>query len=105
EKAMTLGTVPDPYRADRLQLSLQNASGGSMRLPASSVSGEVGGLIEFRERVLDPARAELGRLATAFVGEFNATQRGGVDYNGAAGTDMFALPAPRIDRHANNTGT
>jgi len=105
EKAMTLGTMPDPYRADRLQLSLQNASGGSMRLPATSVSGEVGGLIEFRERVLDPARAELGRLATAFAGEFNDTQRGGVDYNGVAGSDMFGLPPPRIDRHANNTGT
>jgi flagellar hook-associated protein 1 FlgK len=69
------------------------------------VSGEVGGLLEFRSRVLDPARAELGRLATAFAEAFNATQRAGVDYNGAPGADFFSIPSPRIDRHTGNTGT
>ncbi|MGH8074214.1 MAG: flagellar hook-associated protein FlgK [Lysobacter sp.] len=103
-RAMALGTTPDPYRADRLQISLQGADGKQTPLPSSTVSGEVGGLIEFRERVLDPARAELGRLATAFAEGFNATQRAGVDYNGKPGADMFALPAPRVDRHAGNTG-
>jgi len=104
-RAMTLGTVRDPYRADRLQLSLATPAGSAMRLPADTVSGEVGGLIEFRERVLDPARAELGRLATGFAEAFNATQRAGVDYNGAVGTDLFSLPPPRIDRHQGNSGT
>ncbi len=103
-RAMALGTVPDPYRADRLQMSLETAGGGSMPLAPSTVSGEVGGLLEFRDRVLDPARAELGRLATAFATEFNATQNAGVDYNGQPGADFFSIPSPRIDRHTGNTG-
>lgn len=101
--AMTLSTAPDPYRADRQQLALRTP-GGNITLPQGAVSGEIGGLLEFRAGVLDPARAELGRLATAFAETFNATQRGGVDYAGQPGSDFFAIPAPRIDGHAGNAG-
>lgn len=103
-RAMTLTTVVDPFRPDRLQVALEG-TGGKVRLPSSSVSGEIGGLLEFRERVLDPARTELGRLATAFADTFNATQRAGVDYNGATGADFFTLAPPRIDARAGNTGS
>lgn len=103
-RAMKLTTVADPFRPDRLQLALEG-TGGAVRLPPSTVAGELGGLLEFRGRVLDPARAELGRLATAFAGTFNAAQRAGVDYNGAAGADFFTLAPPRVDAHAANTGS
>ena len=65
-RSMALSTVADPYRPDRQQLALEG-SGGTIRLPASAVGGEVGGLLEFRTHTLDPARAELGRVATAFA--------------------------------------
>ena len=103
-QAMKLTTVADPFRPDRVQIALQGAS-GNVRLPSASVSGELGGLLEFRDRVLDPARAELGRLATVFATGFNAAQRAGVDYNGAPGTDFFTLAPPRVDAHAANTGS
>src|SRR5690606_4719097 len=90
-KAMALSTAPDPFRPDRLQLALDSPN-GAVPLPASAVSGEIGGLLEFRGRVLDPMRAELGRVAVAFADSFNQAQRAGVDYNGAPGSDMFALP-------------
>ena len=102
-RAMTLTTAPDPFRPDRLQVALQGG-GGVVRLPSSSVSGEVGGLLEFRDRVLDPARAELGRLANAFAESANAAQRAGVDYNGATGADLFTLAPPRVDAHSGNSG-
>lgn len=103
-EAMKLTTVADPFRPDRQQIALDGPS-GKVRLPSSSVSGELGGLLEFRDRVLDPARAELGRLATVFATSFNAAQRAGVDYTGAAGADFFALSPPRVDVHAGNTGS
>ena len=103
-QATKLTTVADPFRPDRVQIALQGAS-GSVRLPSASVSGELGGLLEFRDRVLDPARAELGRLATVFATGFNEAQRAGVDYNGAAGTDFFTLAPPKVDAHAGNTGS
>lgn len=104
QASMALSTVVDPYRPDRLQIAL-DSPGGPIQLPASAISGEIGGLVEFRGRVLDPMRAELGRLAVAFAEGFNQTQRAGVDYNGAPGSDMFALPSPRVDRHAGNSGS
>ncbi len=103
-RAMTLSTVTDPYRPDRLQLALDGPS-GPVQLPTGSVSGEVGGLLEFRNRVLDPARAEIGRLAVAFAQSFNAGQNAGVDYNGQPGSDLFSVPPPKVDRHAGNTGS
>ena len=62
-------------------------------------------MLEFRGRVLDPARAELGRAATAFALAFNEAQRAGVDYKGVPGTDFFSIAPPRVDAHASNTGT
>lgn len=103
-RAMTLSTIEDPYHPDRLQLALEG-SGGKVQLPASSVAGELGGLLEFRGRVLDPARAELGRMATVFARSFNAVQNAGVDYTGAAGADFFNMAAPTVDANAVNTGT
>ena len=103
-QAMRLTTVADPDRPGRNQVALEGA-GSPVRLPASGVSGALGGLLEFRERVLDPARNELGRLATVFATGFNQAHRAGVDFNGAAGADFFQLPPPRVDARAGNTGS
>src|SRR5690606_37314225 len=100
----TLSTIADPYRPDRLQLALATPP-GAVTLGAGSVSGELGGLLEFRGSLLDPARAELGRLAIAFAGSLNAQQAAGVDYNGDAGAALFALAAPRTAAHAGNDGS
>jgi len=103
-QALQLSTVVDPLRPDRQLLAVESP-GGTVRLPSSSVSGALGGVLEFRERVLDPARAELGRMATVFATSFNAAQRAGVDYNGAPGADFFALSPPRVDAHTGNAGS
>ncbi|MEN1941512.1 flagellar hook-associated protein FlgK [Luteimonas sp. MJ246] len=102
-RSMKLATVADPARPDRQQLAI-DGPGGKVRLASASVSGELGGVLEFRDRVLDPARAELGRLATVFATSFNAAHRAGVDYAGAPGADFFTLPPPRVDVHAGNSG-
>ena len=103
-RAQPLSTTPDPYHPERLQLALATPA-GTVALGAGSVGGQLGGLMEFRGNVLDPARAELGRLATAFAGQYNATQQAGVDYDGNAGAAMFTLAAPRVAAHAANTGS
>ena len=102
--ASTLVTVPDPYRPERLQVALET-NGQRVTLDKRALGGQIGGLVEFRTTVLDPAVAELGRIATSLAQTFNEGHRAGMDQYGQMGTDFFSLPAPRISSNAGNTGT
>ena len=100
-RASTLSTVADPYRPERLQLAL-TSQGTTVPLDQRSLGGRMGGLIEFRSSVLDPAAAELGRIAVATALTFNAGHRAGMDLYGNLGGDFFSVPAPRVAAHAGN---
>ncbi len=54
-------------------------------------SGELGGLLGFREQVLQPTMASLDFLATKLADEINAVHRNGIDLNGNVGTDLFEI--------------
>ena len=101
--ASTLVTVPDPYRPERLQVALET-NGQRVTLDKRALGGQFGGLVEFRTTVLDPAMAELGRIATSLAQTFNEGHRAGMDQYGQMGADFFTLPAPRLSSNANNTG-
>lgn len=102
--AMTMTTVGDPYRSDRLGLALV-APGQTIPLGENVVGGALGGVLEFRRDVLEPAINELGRLATAVAGSLNDAQAAGVDIYGNTGTPMFTLDPPAVRANAGNTGT
>ncbi|TAA45303.1 flagellar hook-associated protein FlgK [Pseudoxanthomonas winnipegensis] len=104
-KASTLTALQDPDQPGRLQVGLDAGNGTPVRLPDASISGELGGLLQFRTNVLDPARNELGRLATGVALAFNQAQANGVDYNGQIGADLFKLAAPAVAPNAANTGS
>src|SRR5690606_41828456 len=42
QASMALSTVTDPYRPDRVQIALESP-GGATQLPASALSGQIGG--------------------------------------------------------------
>lgn len=102
-QASTLTTVADPYRPERVQLALE---GGGTRvvLDQRALGGRMGGLVEFRNTVLDPAAAELGRIAVAMASTFNDNHAAGIDLYGALGGAFFSLPAPTVNSHAGNAG-
>ncbi len=54
-------------------------------------SGELGGLLGFREQVLQPTFASLDFLVTTFAGEINAIHRNGIDVEGNVGKDLFQI--------------
>ncbi|WP_372013701.1 flagellar hook-associated protein FlgK [Pseudoxanthomonas sp. 10H] len=97
----TLTTTADPYRPQRLQLAL-SSQGTTVPLDQRSLGGRMGGLAEFRATMLDPAMAELGRVAVTMADTFNASHRAGMDLYGDMGVDFFTLPAPRVNAHAGN---
>ena len=101
--ASTRVTVPDPYRPERLQVALET-NGQRVTLDKRALGGQISGLVEFRTTVLDPAMAELGRIATSLAQTFNEGHRAGMDQYGQMGADFFTLPAPRLSSNANNTG-
>lgn len=102
--ASRLITQQDDYRADRLVLALQTGT-GSVRLGPGSLAGRLGGALAARAEQIDVGRAELGRIATALAEAVNRTSRSGLDLNGNAGADFFALPPPTPLAHRGNTGS
>lgn len=101
---MSLTTVADPYRSDRLNLALQ-VQGQTIPLGKDVLGGTLGGLLDFRSDVLDPARNELGRLATVVGGSINDAQAAGTDLYGNPGQDLFSIAPPEVSPHAANAGT
>lgn len=102
--ASKVTTVADPYQPERLQLALQT-QGGTITLDPKAVGGQIGGLLEFRDTVLTPAQAELGKLAVGLAETFNSTHRQGVDLYGQMGGGFFNIGTPRVTGNASNTGT
>ncbi|MGY6519300.1 MAG: flagellar hook-associated protein FlgK [Lysobacteraceae bacterium] len=101
--ALKMATVADPYDPGRLELAVQGRN-GPVRLNGSGIGGEIGGLLDFRRDVLDPAQAQLAQLAAGFTHSINAQHRQGVDLDGLPGGDLFRPLTPRVNGHAQNTG-
>ena len=67
--------------------------------------GELGGLLDFRDNVLEPTRNALGRTAIGLAETFNAQMRDGMDLNGNLGQDFFSYDAPQSIAFSSNLGT
>ena len=102
--ATKVTTVADPYQPERLQLALET-QGNTIRLDPKAVGGQIGGLLEFRDTVLTPAQAELGKLAVGLAESFNQVHHQGVDLYGQLGGDFFNIGNPRVTANNANTGT
>lgn len=102
--ASKLVTTTDPYRPDRLQVALET-NGQRTQPDKRALGGQMGGLLEFRSTVLDPALAEMGRMAVALAQTFNAGHAAGVDQYGQMGGEFFSVTAPAVSAHAGNGGS
>ncbi len=102
--ATKVTTVTDPYQPERLQMALET-QGQKITLDPKNLGGQIGGLLEFRETVLTPTQAELGRLAVGLASSFNETHHNGVDLYGQMGADFFNFGSPRITGNTGNTGS
>lgn len=100
-----LTTVADPFRPERRNVALLTGSGNTLPVAAASISGELGGLMEFRQTTLDPTSARLGRIAATLAFQFNQQHRAGMDLLGDMGGDFFTPPGPRIASANSNTGS
>ncbi|MDH5300717.1 MAG: flagellar hook-associated protein FlgK [Gammaproteobacteria bacterium] len=66
--------------------------------------GQLGGVLKFRDEVLNPAKNHLGRLSMAIAETFNDQHKLGVDLDGLLGTDFFVEPQPLSTSSVFNVG-
>ncbi len=99
-----------PGQGDPNRHEVQFISGGSRQGITSQITGgELGGLIRYREEVLDSTMNSLGRLALAVSDQVNTQLGQGLDLKGQVGSALFgnyndpALARLRVNAFAGNS--
>ena len=99
-----------PGQGDPNRHEVQFISGGSRQSITSQITGgELGGLIRYREEVLDSTMNSLGRLALSVSDQVNAQLGQGLDLKGQVGSALFgnyndpALAKLRVNAFVGNS--
>ena len=100
-----LTTVQDQYDSSRMQLAISTGGSPLQNISSKVSGGTVGGLLSFRNDVLDSARRDIGLLAIGVGDAFNTQHRAGVDLAGNMGGNFFSIGSPAVSGSTGNTGT
>ncbi|TRO13755.1 flagellar hook-associated protein FlgK [Ectopseudomonas mendocina] len=86
-------------RSDPTRFDIDFVSGGSRQAITTQITGgELGGLIRYREEVLDASFNSLGRMAIAVSEEINGQLGQGLDLKGNIGANLFRdLNSPELN--------
>ncbi|MEH6811149.1 MAG: flagellar hook-associated protein FlgK [Motiliproteus sp.] len=76
---------PDP---DKMRVMV-NVAGRAIEVGGDINTGQIGGLLNYRDEVLVPSWDELGRLAISFAESMNEQHLKGVDLEGTMGVNLF----------------
>lgn len=101
--AAQLVAQPDRFQPDRVTLAFRTSS-GSVDVSSSLSGGSIGGLLDARRELIDPARNELGRLAVGLAEVTNLQHARGVDLHGDPGGDFFAVGGVEVLAARGNDG-
>ena len=104
-RSLTLGSAPAPEDPENQQISLV---AGSARVPMPTSifqGGQLGGLLSFRDEMLDRSQNTFGRIAMVLAETFNAQHRLGQDLEGVPGLDYFEAPTPLVQPRSTNAGS
>jgi flagellar hook-associated protein 1 len=109
-RAVTLSTTTDPADSSSLLIMLQNGPNTFM-VTSGIQSGQLAGLINYKNNVLDVTRNAIGRLSLAIADSLNIQNRLGIDGKGNFGGDIFndinsaAAAGNRVSANSQNTGS
>lgn len=105
KNANRMSVVPNATAADRMELAIDQVGGARVQVTGQITGGRLGGLLRFRDEVLDPAQNSLGLVAIGLADAFNREHRTGMDLDGDIGGDYFSLAAPELLANPANGGT
>ena len=97
-----LKTAPNPY--DPSQTEVAYASNGAI-LSQGLQGGTLGGLLQFRSQVLQPAQDGLGRIADTLAQLMNNQQAQGLNLYGQLGAPMFQSGPVQVLANSANSGS
>jgi flagellar hook-associated protein 1 FlgK len=100
----TLGLANNAAAPDHKEIVINQAGGLTVNVTAQMSGGSLGGLLRFRDEVLDQSQNALGRVALGLAASFNEVHRSGMDLDGDLGGDFFALGAPQVLANSGNAG-
>jgi flagellar hook-associated protein 1 FlgK len=102
--ASTVTTAQDSFDPQQSNLVLQTAN-GAVDISETVSGGVLGGLTDFRNEVLEPARNTLGRMSLAIAAVVNQQNKAGLDASGNLGQDIFGVGPVEVLHNRANTGT
>jgi len=102
--AATLTTIPNTYDPSQQDLALSSAA-GPIDVTQQISGGTLGGTLQFRSQMLDPARNSLGQMAVVLSSAMNAQNESGLDQAGNLGGAIFGVGAVGVLPASSNTGT
>jgi flagellar hook-associated protein 1 FlgK len=91
----------DPFNRD---ISIVN-NGIPVPITEFITGGKLGGVLEFRDGMLNEAQNSIGRIAVGLATDFNLQHRAGMDLDGDINQAYFSEPAPEVLPATTNTGT
>ncbi len=106
DKAQSIAVVNNQYDAAKLEVGYV-ASVGTISISNQLSGGKLGGVLEFRSRVVESSENALGRVALGLARTFNDQNRLGADLDGALGGYFFNdidQSSPRVLPNTNNGG-
>ncbi len=91
----TLAIQAKGFDASAVDIVLKQPN-GNLTVTQFMNGGEMGGVLRFRDEVLDPAISTLGLIAVGMSLTVNEQHNNGLDLNGAQGLDFFSDPTVNV---------
>lgn len=93
--AATLTTQPSTLDPQQLEIAI-DFSFGAQPLTDQITGGSLGGLLRFRDEILDPAQNRIGLVALGMAADLNAQHQLGLDQDGLPGGALFSMGSPQV---------
>lgn len=87
-EANTIGTMRNEFDKSQFEVSM-NSGSADYSISSQITGGKLGGLLAFREEIINPVQDSMGRLAIGLAATFNTQHQLGDDINGNAGGLFF----------------
>ncbi|MEN8179483.1 MAG: flagellar hook-associated protein FlgK [Pseudomonadota bacterium] len=99
--AATLTTVPSNTDPSRREVAF-NFAFGSQVITDQLSGGQIGGLLRFRNEILDPAQNQVGLVAMGLATNLNNQHQLGLDLDGLPGSNLFSTGSVQVLEPATN---